>query len=59
MNQATHEASMSDALAIRRELLDRLRKLAGETARSDDEPASEALERYLDHQEWFIPSVTP
>lgn len=48
---------MRDALAIRRELRDRLRKLAGETARSDDELANEALERYLDHQDWFSREV--
>lgn len=48
---------MGDALAIRRELRERLRKLAGDTARSDDELANEAVERYLDHQDWFIREV--
>ena len=48
---------MGDALAIRRELRERLRKLGGDTARSEDELANEALERYLGHQDWFIREV--
>lgn len=57
MNQVIHEAPMGEALAIRRELRERLRKLAGDTARSDDELANEALEHYLDHHDWFSREV--
>lgn len=48
---------MGEHVTIKPELRDRLEKLASNTDRSGDDLANEAVERYLDYQEWAIAEV--
>lgn len=48
---------MSEHLAIERRLRDRLARLAADTRRPDEELANEALELYLDREEWAIREI--
>lgn len=44
-------------ITLKSPIQDRLSQLAHETNRSDDELANEALEQYLDYQEWVIAEI--
>lgn len=48
---------MNERPVIKTGTLDRLSRLAATTKRTDDELANEALEQYLDYQEWAIAEI--
>ena len=48
---------MGERIEFKASALDRLGELASTVERSDEELANEALEQYLDYQEWAIAEI--
>ncbi|MEM1052777.1 MAG: hypothetical protein AAGI28_11850 [Pseudomonadota bacterium] len=57
MLQISKEATVGEQIEFKASTLNRLAELANTVERNDAELANEALEQYLDYQEWAIAEI--